>query len=390
MVDRGDRARAAGRGRRTSPPASRCSRSSPATADRRRGARRRHRRGPDTVCPPHRSLPARVGAADGRRELGLPAVHHRRPRRRASTGRDGVDVGLVEGVGRPALARSATTATTSTFAHALAPDLVVLVADAGLGTINAVRLSVAAFADFPVVVALNRFAADPLHARNRGHLVDARRLRRGHRTAASSRRASAYRREMSRRRHDLAAVLLAVTVVGTAVVLVSGFRVASPERAAGVGLACATLATVVLVPGFGARSRCRWSSPRRSSSSPSPSPPRRQRRTISTPTRWTAASSRTTATAPTRTRRPTTRTIHSSERSHAGGGTRRRSTGPRSPPRPRASRRWPAPMSSPTDWASNCSPPRACSRCCCCCTAAHATRSWSRSSAATPSCSSRW
>jgi Glycosyltransferase family 87 len=55
---------------------------------------------------------------------------------------------------------------------------------------------------------------------------------------------------MSRRRHDLAAVLLAVTVVGTAVVLVSGFRVASPERAAGVGLACAALATVVVVPGL--------------------------------------------------------------------------------------------------------------------------------------------
>ena len=53
---------------------------------------------------------------------------------------------------------------------------------------------------------------------------------------------------MSRRRHDLAAALLAVTVVGTAVVLVSGFRVASTERAAGVGLASVALATVVLVP----------------------------------------------------------------------------------------------------------------------------------------------
>ena len=38
----------------------------------------------------------------------------------------------------------------------------VVVGEAGLGTINAVRLSVTAFADFPVVVALNRFAAEPL------------------------------------------------------------------------------------------------------------------------------------------------------------------------------------------------------------------------------------
>ena len=48
-----------------------------------------------------------------------------------------------------------------------------LVADAGLGTINAVRLSAGALADFPVIVALNRFARrrDPLHARNREHLT---------------------------------------------------------------------------------------------------------------------------------------------------------------------------------------------------------------------------
>ena len=55
---------------------------------------------------------------------------------------------------------------------------------------------------------------------------------------------------MSRRRHDLAAVFLVVTVVGTAVVLVNSFRVASPERAAGVGVACVALAAVVLVPGL--------------------------------------------------------------------------------------------------------------------------------------------
>jgi dethiobiotin synthetase len=54
---------------------------------------------------------------------------------------------------------------------AIRPVVVLLVADAGLGTINAVRLSLAALADFPVVVALNRFTGDDLHERNREYLA---------------------------------------------------------------------------------------------------------------------------------------------------------------------------------------------------------------------------
>lgn len=55
------------------------------------------------------------------------------------------------------------------FIAALGPDGVLLVADAGLGTINAVRLALAALgADRPVLVVLNRYeAADDLHRRNR-------------------------------------------------------------------------------------------------------------------------------------------------------------------------------------------------------------------------------
>lgn len=50
----------------------------------------------------------------------------------------------------------------------LAPDLVLLVADAGLGTINSVRLTMVALGtDRPVLVALNRFeSASSLHQRN--------------------------------------------------------------------------------------------------------------------------------------------------------------------------------------------------------------------------------
>ena len=49
----------------------------------------------------------------------------------------------------------------------------VLVADAGLGTINAVRLSAAPFAAYDLVVALNRYDdGDDLHRRNRAWLAE--------------------------------------------------------------------------------------------------------------------------------------------------------------------------------------------------------------------------
>ncbi len=56
--------------------------------------------------------------------------------------------------------------------RALAPDLVVLVADAGLGTINAVRLSATALVNRPLVVYLNRWTGEEVHARNRAWLTD--------------------------------------------------------------------------------------------------------------------------------------------------------------------------------------------------------------------------
>jgi len=49
----------------------------------------------------------------------------------------------------------------------------VLVADAGLGTINAVLLSVGVLDPWPVTVVLNRYdQLDDLHRRNRAWLVD--------------------------------------------------------------------------------------------------------------------------------------------------------------------------------------------------------------------------
>jgi dethiobiotin synthetase len=58
-------------------------------------------------------------------------------------------------------------------AEALHPERVVLVAEAGLGTINAVRLATAALAEWPVSVVLNRFEpALDLHQRNRAWLAE--------------------------------------------------------------------------------------------------------------------------------------------------------------------------------------------------------------------------
>jgi dethiobiotin synthetase len=58
-------------------------------------------------------------------------------------------------------------ADTVTLCRLLMPQLVVVVAPAGLGTINDVRLTVDALAGNPVVVVLNRFEADDdLHVRN--------------------------------------------------------------------------------------------------------------------------------------------------------------------------------------------------------------------------------
>jgi dethiobiotin synthetase len=124
---------------------------------------------PETVCPPSRTLLVAWAPPMAARELGLPPF----TTDDLAGGIDwppSVDVGLVEGIGGPRSPIS-DDGDNVDLAHLVAPDVVVLVADAGLGTINAVRLSAAVFADFPVVVALNRYRDDPLHARNLEHLT---------------------------------------------------------------------------------------------------------------------------------------------------------------------------------------------------------------------------
>jgi dethiobiotin synthetase len=84
-----------------------------------------------------------------------------------------VEVGLVESAGG---VRSPQThdADGIAVAEALAPDIVLLVADAGLGTLNAVRLSLDALPpQIPVLVVLNRFdPGNDVHVRNRDWLTE--------------------------------------------------------------------------------------------------------------------------------------------------------------------------------------------------------------------------
>lgn len=125
---------------------------------------------PPDVCPeagwyPAPMAPPMAAAALGRRCPTLAEVVA------GITWPPGMDVGLVETVGgvRSPLAEDGDS---RHLVRALDVDLVVLVADAGLGTIDAVRSGVDSLAPLPVVVLLNRFdEGDDLHRRNRDWLV---------------------------------------------------------------------------------------------------------------------------------------------------------------------------------------------------------------------------
>ncbi len=134
---------------------------------------------PHDVCPPHRWLPVpmappmavdrlggdRFTCAELLGELRWP---------------DTVTLGLVETVGG---VRSpvADDGDSRDLVRLLDPDLVVVVADAGLGTIDAVRLATDALAPTPTAVFLNRFDEDDdLHVRNQAWLTERDGLRLTH------------------------------------------------------------------------------------------------------------------------------------------------------------------------------------------------------------------
>lgn len=127
---------------------------------------------PTDVCLPHRSYSVAMAPSMAAAALGLAAptlaelVEELRWPDRA------VDVGWLETVGGP---RSpiAVDGDAVDLADVVEPDLVVLVADAGLGTVNAVLTCLAPLARHRTVVFLNRFRdADDLHRRNLAWLRD--------------------------------------------------------------------------------------------------------------------------------------------------------------------------------------------------------------------------
>ena len=126
---------------------------------------------PREVCPAHRCYPVPLAPPMAAEALGRPSFGIADLAAELSwPGHP--DVVLVEGAGGPRspIARDGDNID---LARALAPTLAVLVAPAGLGTINAVRLCADALAPLRLVVALNRYSAvDDLHELNRSWLAD--------------------------------------------------------------------------------------------------------------------------------------------------------------------------------------------------------------------------
>lgn len=125
----------------------------------------------DDVCPPHRSYevpmaPPMAAAVLERERIDLTQLLDE------ITWPAGVAFGFVETAGgvRSPIADDGDNAD---LVRALEPDAVVLVADAGLGAINLVRLAVSALEGSSPIVVLNRYdETDETHRRNRHWLVD--------------------------------------------------------------------------------------------------------------------------------------------------------------------------------------------------------------------------
>ncbi len=130
---------------------------------------------PETVCPAHRRYAVPMAPPMAADVLGLPRFTIADLAREIVPAPDAA-VTLVEGAGGPCSPLAADGDSVS-LGRALEVDTVVLVAPAGLGTINAVRLSAAPFVPGAVesprlLVALNRFDGDDeLHRRNHGWLA---------------------------------------------------------------------------------------------------------------------------------------------------------------------------------------------------------------------------
>jgi dethiobiotin synthetase len=129
---------------------------------------------PEVVCLAERSYPTAMAPPIAARALGRPPIHLGELRAELRWPEPPPQVGLVETAGG-LRSPQAEDGDALDFTALLRPDLVVLVAEAGLGTISAVRLCADALSarGLPCTVVLNRYDdASPLHAANRGWLRD--------------------------------------------------------------------------------------------------------------------------------------------------------------------------------------------------------------------------
>ncbi|GMU80096.1 MAG: hypothetical protein AMXMBFR46_28810 [Acidimicrobiia bacterium] len=128
---------------------------------------------PDAVCPTRRWIAVPLAPPMAAAALGLPPFTVADlARELAWPGDRHLDVGLVEGAGglRSPLADDGDTLT---LVAALAPDDVVVVADAALGVVHSVRMVRDALGDRRVTVALNHFDPDDrAHRASRDWLVE--------------------------------------------------------------------------------------------------------------------------------------------------------------------------------------------------------------------------
>ena len=121
---------------------------------------------PEQVCPPHRSYQVAMAPPMAADALGLPPPTLAQLLGELAWPEPPPAIGWVETVGGP---RSpiGDDGDAVDLAAAIQPDTVVLVADAGLGTVNAALVSLAPFSNFRVVVILNRYDKSlDLHRRN--------------------------------------------------------------------------------------------------------------------------------------------------------------------------------------------------------------------------------
>ena len=128
----------------------------------------------EAVCPPERSYPVPAAPPLAARRLGRPALKLRDLADGLAWPEPPPAVGLVETAGG-LRSPQAEDGDALALAAAIAPACVVLVADAGLGTIHAVRSAVEplAAARLAVTVVLNRYdPADVVHDENRRWLAE--------------------------------------------------------------------------------------------------------------------------------------------------------------------------------------------------------------------------